>query len=63
MRWLVLFFVLLILFGGLERWLRRIGLGRLPGDFTLRFLGREFFVPLGTSLALSLLVLIAGAML
>lgn len=54
MRWLIVFFLVLILFGGLRRWLARLGLGKLPGDFTLRFLGREFYVPLASSLVLSL---------
>ena len=56
MRWLVLFFVLLILFGGLRPWLLKLGLGRLPGDFTWRLLGREIYLPLATSLLLSFLM-------
>lgn len=54
MRWLIVFFLALILFGGLRRWLAKLGLGKLPGDFTLRLLGREFYVPLASSLVLSL---------
>jgi hypothetical protein len=57
MRWLVIFFVTLILFSGLGPWLRKIGLGRLPGDLRLRFAGREFYVPLATSLALSFIAM------
>ena len=53
MRWLVIFFVTLILFSGLGPRLRKIGLGRLPGDFRLRFAGREYYLPLTSSLALS----------
>ena len=60
MRWLLVFCVLLILFGGLQPWLRKIGLGRLPGDFTLRFWGREFYVPLATSLVLSFVAMLVG---
>ena len=56
MRWLVLFFVLLILMGGLRPWLHKLGLGRLPGDFTWQLLGREIYLPLATSLLLSFLV-------
>ena len=55
MRWLVIFFVLLILFGGLRRWL---GLGKVPGDFSFRVFGREFFVPLGSSLVLSIVAML-----
>ena len=53
MRWLVIFFVTLILFSGLGPRLRKIGLGRLPGDFKLHFAGREYYLPLASSLALS----------
>jgi hypothetical protein len=40
MRWLIVFLLAFVLFNGLTTWLRRIGLGRLPGDFTLRWRGR-----------------------
>ena len=57
MRWLVIFFLVLILFSGLGPWLRKIGLGRLPGDFRLRFAGREFHLPLASSLVLSFIAM------
>jgi hypothetical protein len=60
MRWLIVFFLLLILFGGLKRWLLKIGLGRLPGDFTLRFGSHEFYVPLASSVVLSFLAMLVG---
>ena len=60
MRWLVIFFVVLILSSGLRRWLARLGLGRLPGDFTLRFASREFHLPLASSLVLSFLAMLAA---
>ncbi len=63
MRWLLVFLLAFVLFNGLATWLRRIGLGRLPGDFTLRFRGREFYVPLASSMVLSLLALLVGAFL
>jgi hypothetical protein len=58
MRWLLVFLVACLIFNGLQGWLRRIGLGKLPGDFSVRFRGREFYVPLASSLVLSFL---AGA--
>jgi hypothetical protein len=33
--------------------LKHIGLGRLPGDFSLRWRGREVLVPLTSSVLLS----------
>jgi len=37
-----------------------VPLGRLPGDFTLRWRGREVQVPLASSLVLSLLAMLVG---
>jgi hypothetical protein len=53
-RWLLVIFIALLLFSGLHKWLEKIGLGRLPGDFRFRLFGREFMVPLGSSVLLSL---------
>ena len=61
MRWLIVFLLAFVLFNGLATWLRRIGLGGLPGDFTLRGRGREFHVPLGSSVLLSVLAMMVGA--
>lgn len=52
-RWILVVFLALLLFNGLMPWLRRIGLGKLPGDFQFRWLGREWFLPLTTTLILS----------
>lgn len=60
MRWLIVFLLAFLLFNGLTSWLRRIGLGRLPGDFTLRCCGREFHVPLASSVLLSVLAMLLG---
>ena len=56
-RWLFVVFIALLLFSGLRTWLEKLGLGRLPGDFRFRFLGREWFVPFASSVVLSLLAL------
>jgi hypothetical protein len=56
-RWLIAIFLILMVFTGLHRWLEKIGLGRLPGDFRFRLFGREFFVPFGSSVLLSLIAL------
>lgn len=62
-RWLLVFLIAFALFNGLQGWLRRIGLGRLPGDFTLRIAGRQIHVPLASSLVLSLLAMGVGMLL
>ena len=51
----MIFFVALLLASGLPSWMRKIGLGRLPGDLRLLIFGREVRVPLASALVLSLL--------
>jgi hypothetical protein len=63
MRWLIVFLLAFLVFNGLRAWLQRIGLGRLPGDFTVRLFGRECYVPLASSLVLSLIAMAIGAFL
>jgi hypothetical protein len=62
MRWLIVFLLAFLVFQGLAGWLRRIGLGRLPGDFSFRWRGREWHVPLASSLLLSLIAMGIGAL-
>ena len=59
-RWLLLILLVLMVFGRLHRWLERIGLGRLPGDFRFKLFGREFFLPIGSSVLLSVVALLIG---
>ncbi len=62
MRWLIVFLLACLVFNGLQGWLRRIGLGKLPGDFSFRLRGREWFVPLASSVVLSVLAMLIGLM-
>ena len=55
LRWLIVVFLALIIFSGLQKWLQKLGFGRLPGDFRFRLFGREFFLPVSSTLLLSLL--------
>ena len=52
-RWLVVVILALLLFNGLAPWLQRMGFGKLPGDFRFRMFGREWFIPLTTTIILS----------
>jgi len=56
-RWLIVIFLALLIFSGLHRWLEKVGLGRLPGDFRFRLFGREWFIPLTSSVVLSTLAM------
>jgi Protein of unknown function (DUF2905) len=60
MRWLLVFVIAFVLFNGLQGWLRRLGLGRLPGDFSFRMAGREWYLPLASSFVLSLIAAALG---
>lgn len=60
MRWLLVFLLACLVFNGLQRWLRRIGLGRLPGDFRFRLGGRDWWVPLTSSVVVSVLAMLLG---
>ena len=63
MRWLLVFLIAFLLFNGLQGWLRRIGLGRLPGDLRFCLRGRDWYLPLASSLVLSLLAAAVGMLL
>ncbi len=52
-RWVLAIFIALLLFSAVTPWLQRIGIGRLPGDMRFRLFGREFFIPLTSTLLLS----------
>ena len=62
MRWLIVFLLAFLVFQGLAGWLRRFGLGRLPGDFSFRWRGREWHLPIASSLLLSLIAMAIGAL-
>lgn len=48
--------VILMLLGLAWPWLRRVGLGHLPGDITVRRPGLVFFFPLGSSIVISIVL-------
>lgn len=63
MRWLLVFLIAFVIFNGAARWLHKIGLGKLPGDFRIRVRGREWHVPLASSVLLSLIAAGVGLLL
>ncbi|MEO8056763.1 MAG: DUF2905 domain-containing protein [Burkholderiales bacterium] len=62
-RWLLVVFIALLIFSGLRPWLEKFGLGKLPGDFRFRLFGREWFIPLTSSVALSFLAMLIAKLL
>jgi hypothetical protein len=63
MRWLLVFLLACLFFNGLQGWLRKVGLGRLPGDFSISVRGRQWYVPLASSVVLSVLAMLIGLLL
>jgi Protein of unknown function (DUF2905) len=59
-RWLIVFLLACLVFNGLQGWMRRMGLGRLPGDFSFRLRGREWYFPVTSSVVLTVLMMLIG---
>lgn len=57
-RWLIVIFIALLIINAFTPWFKKIGFGRLPGDLNFTLFGREFNLPLTTTIILSL---VAGA--
>ena len=56
LKWLLVLVVGIVVIALLTPWLSRRGLGRLPGDITVRWRGRNVYLPIATTLLLSLLL-------
>jgi hypothetical protein len=54
-RWMIVIFLTLVFISALTPWLHKLGFGKMPGDFRFRLFGREWFIPLTTTVVLSLL--------
>ena len=60
LKWIVVLVVGIVVIALLTPWLSRRGLGRLPGDIVVQWRGRPVYLPITTTLLLSLaLTLIA----
>ena len=55
-KWLIVFILAMFLIGWFTPLLRRLGLGRLPGDIRFVRNGREYHFPFASSLFLSALL-------
>ena len=54
-RWVLVIFLALMLISWLTPLLRKVGFGRLPGDVRFRLFGRDWDVPLASTLLLSMI--------
>ena len=53
LRWMVIIFLALVVLSWLTPWLRKLGVGKLPGDFHFRLFGREWYLPFASTVLLS----------
>lgn len=56
LKWLLVLAVGVVVITLMGPWLSRFGLGRLPGDITVRWRGRPLYLPITTTLLLSLVL-------
>ena len=61
-RWILVIFLALILISWFSPLLQKLGFGRLPGDFRFRLFGREWFLPVTTTVLLSLLASVVATL-
>ena len=54
-RWIIVIFLALMLINWFTPVPAALGFGKLPGDFRFKLFGRDWFIPLTTTILLSLL--------
>jgi Protein of unknown function (DUF2905) len=54
-RWMIVIFLALMFISWFTPLLHKLGFGKLPGDLRFRLFGREWYVPLATTIVLSLI--------
>lgn len=60
LKWILLVAIAVAVLGLLAPLLSRFGLGRLPGDIRFRKNGREYYLPITSTILLSLLLTLVG---
>ncbi len=55
LKWLLTIVIAIVLIGATSPWLRRLGVGRMPGDIDVARHGRRYSFPIGSTILLSLL--------
>ena len=52
---MIVIFLMLVVISALTPWLNKLGFGKLPGDFRFTLFGKERYIPLTTTIVLSLI--------
>jgi hypothetical protein len=60
LKWLFVIAIGVVVLSLASPWLARYGLGRLPGDITVRWRGKLIRIPITTTLLLSLALTLLG---
>ena len=60
LKWLLVIVVGVVVITLAAPWLAKHGLGRLPGDVTLTWRGRRIYLPITTTILLSLALTLLG---
>ena len=55
-RWMIVIFLALVVISWLTPVLNKLGFGKLPGDLRFKLFGREWYLPVTTTILLSLVV-------
>jgi hypothetical protein len=59
-RWMIVIFLALMLISWFTPLLHKLGFGKLPGDVRFRAFGREWYLPITTTILLSFLATLIG---
>ena len=59
-RWMIVIFLMLVFISALTPWLNKLGFGKLPGDLRFKLWGKERYIPLTTTIVLSLFASLIG---
>ncbi len=54
-RWIIVVFLALMLISWFSPFLQKLGFGKLPGDLRFKLFGREMFIPLTSTILLSMI--------
>lgn len=56
LKWLIVVVVCVVLLGLFSRQLQRIGLGRLPGDLHFKKGGQDYYIPITSTVVISVVL-------
>ena len=59
-RWFIVFLLAMLLISWVQPLLRKLGLGRLPGDLNFTLFGRQMHVPIASTLLLTFIASAIG---